>query len=129
MFNETMQYGSSFILPYDAVLKKIYVVFATSENDTFSDGATIRPFVCIGTASSEATELAYTILQNTITYTDPLEGGITYPKHTLRWGSLIDLNISLQEGTLVAVIAGIMAENITEPQYGGFVISGGLFLE
>jgi hypothetical protein len=128
-FDDNMQYGSAFIVPFDATLKKIYVVFSVEEFTGFSPGAVIRPFVCIGTASANSADLVYTVLNETMVYTPTLDGGTEYPRHTLRWGSLVDLDVPLPAGTLVAVIAGIMSGNTAESQMGNFAVSGGLFLE
>lgn len=114
-------------MPYDGILRNIYVLFSTKYGANFESGSTIYPFVAI--ATSDSINLVYTILQDTITYTDPYIGGIDYPKHTLRRGSLTNLNIPIAEGTLVGIVAGIRGENVTSEQYGQFAIAGGLFLE
>jgi hypothetical protein len=73
--------------------------------------------------------LSYTIIPETMTYTDTYEGGVQYARHELRWGSLVGLNVALQEGTLVGIIAGITAEEVDSNVYGTFALSGGLQLE
>ena len=110
-------------------MRKIYVVYATATTLEFPEGSTIRPFVCIGVASPESAVLSYTIIPETMTYTSTYAGGVEYQRHELRWGSLLNLNVPLQEGALVGIIAGIFAENIESNVYGMFVLSGGLMLE
>lgn len=125
--SEGMQYGTAFILPYDGIVKNIYVLFSSSYTLLFEEGSTIHPFICLAVSTSD--DLVYTILQDTLTYTDVYIGGVEYPTHTIRKGSLTNLNIDIAEGTLVAIVAGIIGDNVTTEQYGNFSISGGIFLE
>jgi len=122
-----MPIGGLFIMPHDSILRKIYVVFSIPRLQSFEPGSTIQPFVCLAVSHSE--DFTFTILQDTITFTDPYAGGIDYPAYTNRSGSLTNLNDAIPEGTLVAIVAGMMAQNITDQVYCSFTIDGGLFLE
>jgi hypothetical protein len=116
----------TFIMPYDAVLKNIYVLFRTRGDQDFEDGATIRPFVCL--AVSHTDDMIFTILKNTVTHTEPYEciGGSI---NGIRRGFLADLDVEIAAGTHLAIVAGFSAENTIYGQYGDFSISGGLYLE
>ena len=56
-------------------------------------------------------------------------GGTEIPKYSVRKGSLTDLNISLEAGTLVTIIVGWMGEGVTSEQSTQISVSGGLFIE
>lgn len=130
--NSFSNYGSSFIMPHDGIIKNIYVSFGTKSNFYIQGGAIMHPFVCLATLSDAIpdTKLVYTILQDTITYTDPFLGnGDTLPKFEIRKGSSIDINVPIDEGTIVAIVLGWSGENLTEDQLGGFSISGGIFIQ
>lgn len=118
--------GSSFIMPRDAVLRTIHVLFC---NDYlyFEENSSVRPFVCL--AVSDGNALVFNILKDTIVYVDPYPGGVEILPHTFRKAALSDLDIKIAEGSLVAIIAGMVAENVTQEQNGRFSISGGLYLE
>lgn len=124
---DSMFFPTSFVMPYNAVLQNIHVLFSVSQVVTFEEGATINPFVCLGV--SNGNNLVYTILQDTITYTAPYPGGVNIPTHSCVTGAKTGLNIPIAEGTLVGIIAGIQAENVTEEQYAIFNVSGGLYLQ
>lgn len=122
-----MQIGPSFIMPRDAILRTVYVLFHTVYDITFEAGAIIQPFVCLAVSNPE--DFIFTILPDTLTFTDTYTGGVDYPPHANRSGSLTNLNIAVPEGTVVAIVAGIMAQNITAAVNGKFSISGSLFFE
>jgi hypothetical protein len=126
-FDENMQYGTSFVMPYDGVLKSIYVVFSTSSLLEFDPGVIINPFVCIATCNTD--ELIYVIQQETMTFTDPYLGGEPIPQYTLRKAATLNLNLPLPAGTMVAIVLGIMSEGTTDPQFAQLNASGGLFIE
>jgi len=71
----------------------------------------------------------YTILKETMTFVDPFIGGATYPAHTLRQGELSNLNIPIADGTLVALVLGIIGENVTSMQYVDLAFNGGVLFE
>ena len=126
---ESTPYPNSFIMPYDGILQNIYVLFANRESIYLADGVTMRPFVCL--AVSDGRSLAFTILRDTMTYTDPYVGrsGASVSKYSLRRGSSTNLNIELPAGTLVGVVMGWVGEGVTSEQEVRASISGGLFIE
>ncbi|MCL2336556.1 MAG: collagen-like protein [Firmicutes bacterium] len=124
---EGMTFGAAFILPRDSIVKNIYVIFSTKWTQNFEPGSVIQPFVCL--AVSNTADFTFTILQQTMVLTDTYAGGIDYPEYTNRKGSLTNLNVAIPEGTVVGIVAGIMAENITSQVQGNFLITGGLYLE
>ncbi|WP_101698550.1 hypothetical protein [Clostridium minihomine] len=126
-FTGTMDTGISFMMPYDGVLKSLYVGFSSSRNFEFQPGVVINPFACIAMCTTD--ELTYVIQQDTMTYAAPYVGGEPIPQHTLRKGSTIDLNVPLAAGTIVAIVLGIMSEGTTEVQDAQLSITGGLFIE
>lgn len=126
-FTEDMNCGVSFIMPYDGVLKSLYVAFSSSQGLEYEPEVIIRPFACIATCTTD--ELTYVIQQDTMTYVDPYLGGAPIPKHTLRKASTTNLNVPLAAGTMVAIVLGIMSEGTTEPERAKVSISGGLFIE
>ena len=119
--------GPLFIMPYNSILRTVYVLFSTAWDVTFEAGAIIKPFVCLAVSSTE--DYVFTILQNTMTFTDTYTGSTDYPAYTNRSGFLTNLNIAIPEGTLVAIVAGIMAENTMDGAANNFLVSGGLYLE
>jgi len=119
--------GPLFIMPRDGILRAIYVLFSTYGYIIFEPGAIIQPFVCL--AVSNTNDFVFTVLQNTMTFTDTYVGNGEYPPHVNRRGSLTNLNVAVPEGTLVAIVAGIMAQNITDMVHGTFLVHGGLFWE
>lgn len=127
VFTESMAYGASFVMPYDGVLRSLYVVFSTSYQTEFDPGVVIMPFACIATCNTD--DLIYVIQQETMTYTDPYLGGAPIPGHTLRKASTTDLNVPLAAGTMVAIVLGIMAEGTVNSQSAELNVSGGLFIE
>lgn len=125
---ESTPYPSSFILPHDAILQNIYAVFANRAPLAFEVGVTMRPFVCLGV--SDTSSLTFTILQNTMTFTEPYVGtGDIIPKYSLRSGLLENLNTPLTAGTLVCIFAGWMGEGVTSEQMALISVSGGIYLE
>lgn len=123
-------YPSSFVLPYNATLQNIYVTFANRSQLLFDVGVIMRPFVCI--AVSDTTNLAFTILQNTMTFTEPYIGGgdeLYIPKYSLRSGSLTNLNVALTAGRLVGIVMGWIGEGVSSEEIAQFSISGGILLE
>ncbi len=120
-------YGSSFIMPFDAVLKRIYVLFASQDEFQLADGVTLKPFVMIATCPGE--ELVYTILADTITYSEPYESGAMIARNSIRKGSLENLELEIPAGTLVAIVCGMQSEGTDQEQHLRAVLSGGLFFE
>lgn len=126
-FTDSNSYGTSFVMPYDGVLKSLYVVFSTSNEELFDPDTVIRPFACIATCTTD--ELTYVIQQESITYTDPYLGGAPIPMHSLRKASTINLSVPLPAGTMVAIVLGILCESPPSSQSAGLNVSGGLFIE
>jgi len=120
------KFGTSFIMPRDGILRTIYVMFSTKYENSYEEDFIVRPFVCI--AVSNADKLVFTILQDTMTYTEPYEVGVEQPISGIKKGSLKNLDIEITEGTLVGIVTGIMRDR--EGSFGmQFYISGGLYLE
>lgn len=137
-FNNTMQfYRCTFVMPYDAVVKNIYVLFGAKMSVYLLDGVTIFPFASLAVLTSDTPgqvtgEMTFTILQNTITYSDPFiapPGGGQVPKYTLVRGSQTDINDIIPAGSLVGIIVGIRAEGVTAETAVRFSVSGGILLE
>jgi len=129
VFGSEDEYGVSFRLPTDAIVKGINVTFATKyEESIFQPGSTARPFACIA-VSNTTTSLVYTLLKETLTFADPFTGGTTYPSHTIRQGELSNLNVPIADGTLVALVVGVVGVNVTLAQYIELSFSGGVLFE
>ena len=124
---EMNSYGSSFIMPFDAVIKKLYVLFANRSTLYLEEGITLRPFVVLAVA--ENNNLTYRMLPETLTFTEPYVSGEEIPKYSVRRGSQTDLNVNIPEGTLTAMIGGWMGEGLQQEQYGQVSISGGIYAE
>ena len=126
---ENVDYPSSFIMPYDGTLQNIYVLFANRTSMRFDEGITMRPFVSL--AVSDGRSLAFTILRDTITYTEPYVGGSTgqISKYSLRRGSTTNLNIKIPTGSLVGIVVGWVGEGVTSEVSENFSVSGSLFIE
>ena len=119
---ESNSYPSSFIMPYDGVLRNIYVMFATRTTLNLDAGITMRPFVCLAVLNSE--NLVYTVLPETLTYTEPYVGGAEIPKYTLRRGE-----VNLPAGTVVTIVLGWEGTGVTTEQQMQVSVSGGLFIK
>ena len=129
VFAEYSEYGTAFVLPTNAILRKISVKFATTyTQEIFEPGSIARPFACVA-VSTGVGNLVYTVLQDTLTFTDPFQGGFMYPGFTLRKGETKNLNIPIAKGTRVAFVAGIMGQNVSMSHYVDLGTSGGLFFE
>lgn len=121
-------YPSSFIMPYDGTLQNIYVLFANRSPLYLDEGVIIRPFVCLAVLNGD--RLTFNILDDTMTYTEPYVGsGEEIPKYGLRRGSLINLGIEIDHGTLVGIVAGCFCEGVISEQSIQISLSGGLFLD
>jgi len=123
------EYGIAFDLPTDAILRGISVTVSTTYEDVvFQPGSTARPFACVA-VSDTRNNLIYTMLKESLVYTGPYVGGITYPAHSSRRGELKNLNIPIAEGSLVALMVGVVGENVTEENYLDLAVSAGLLFE
>ena len=117
-------------MPRAGILQAISIVFANMGGSGFylPVGAVMRPFVCVGTMAANATDLAFSIITETMTYTEPYVGtGNQITKYTLRWGSLEGIHVPIAKGTAVAVILGWMGEGLTDPMYTNAAVSGSLY--
>ncbi|SHK05385.1 collagen-like protein, partial [Propionispora hippei] len=135
--NYTQFYRCTFVMPYDAVVKNLYVLFGAKAAVNLEDGVSVYPFAAL-TVLTSATPgqltggMVFTILQNTITYSSPFiapAGGGVVPKYTLVSGSLTEINEPIPAGSLVGVIMGIRAEGVTTETTVQFSVSGGILLE
>lgn len=128
----TSNYGPSFIMPNDGIIRKIYVTFGTKMGVSLEDGSIMYPFVCIAVANptSLVNEIVYTILPDTFTYTDPYigDGGVV-PKFSIRKGMSLNLNVEISEGALVAIVMGWRGENVTNERTGTFSVFGGIYID
>jgi len=130
-------YRSCFVMPYDAVVKNIYVLFGAKLSLFLDDGVTMYPFAALAVLTSDTPGqttggMVFTILQDTLTYSEPFtapEGGGVVPKYTLRRGSTTDINALIPAGSLVGIIVGCRAEGVTTETFGRFSVSGGILLE
>ena len=120
-----MGYGSAFVMPHDAVLQDVRVLFSALDFIDITPGAAVFPFVAV--AVSNTPTLVYTVLQPSITTVDPFFGGVNYPEYTLRKASTSNLNIPVAAGTLVGLVAGIRAQNVPFEQSLEINVSAGLF--
>lgn len=120
-------YGSAFIMPNTAALKKIHVLVATEEEVNLEAGVTLRPFVAIAICNND--DLVYTILPETITYTEPYVGGTAILKFSPRSGNNPNLNVTIAEGNLVAIIIGMTSEGSNQSQSLRLALSGSLYFE
>lgn len=131
-FDSSTAYGASFIMPNAGTLRSISFVFANGISGLdLPVGAILRPFICIATMPANSPQLAYTVIPQTMTFTDPYIGtGEFIPKYSLRWGTLENLNIALAKGTAVAIVLGMFSENSGGTQlYVTASISGSLFID
>uniref|UniRef100_UPI003261B19F hypothetical protein n=1 Tax=Clostridium sp. NkU-1 TaxID=1095009 RepID=UPI003261B19F len=130
-------YRSCFVMPYDAVVKNIYVLFGAKMSVFLPEDATLFPFAALAVLTSDTPgqqtgEMVFTILQDTLTYSDPFvapAGGGQVPKYTLERGSLTDINATIPAGSLVGIIVGCRAEGVTSELFVRFSVSGGILLE
>ncbi|SET57659.1 Collagen triple helix repeat-containing protein [Lacrimispora sphenoides] len=130
-------YRSCFVMPYDAVVKNIYVLFGAKMSLFLPEGSTLFPFAALAVLTSDIPgqmtgEMVFTILQDTLTFSDPFiapVGGGQVPKYTLERGSLTDINASIPAGSLVGIIVGCRAEGVTSELFVRFSVSGGILLE
>lgn len=120
-------YGCAFIMPNTATLKKIHALVATADETTIEAGVTLRPFVAIAVCNND--DLIYDILPETITYTEPLVGGTTIPRLSVRSGNNSNLDVSIAEGDLVAIIIGMTSEGSNQEQSLRLALSGSLYFE
>lgn len=120
-------YACAFIMPRTATLKKLYCLISTSDNIEYDAGVSINPFVTVATCNND--NLVYTILGNTTTYTAPYVGGAAIPKFSVRKGENLDLNVTIPEGVLVAIVTGITSQVATTPQELRVSLSGSLYFE
>ncbi|MDR2022992.1 MAG: hypothetical protein LBQ71_07010 [Hungatella sp.] len=130
-------YRSCFVMPYDAVVKNIYVLFGAKMSLFLPEGSTLFPFAALAVLTSDIPgqmtgEMVFTILQDTLTFSDPFiapVGGGQVPKYTLERGSLTDINVSIPAGSLVGIIVGCRAEGVASELFVRFSVSGGILLE
>lgn len=120
-------YGCAFIMPNSAVLKKIHALVVSVDETTLDAGVTLRPFVAIATCDND--DLVYKILDETITFTEPYVGGATIPRMSIRNGNNLNLNISIPEGNLVAIIIGLTSEGANSSLSMRLALSGSLYYE
>ena len=124
-------YGISFVMPQAGTVRSIYVTFASQGVGFIDAGATMYPFACLATATPNSiqNQIIYTILEDTITYTEPYLGtGNDIPTLVIRSGSKTNLDVEILEGTLVAIVVGWRGENVTAQQEGSFAIFGGIYM-
>lgn len=128
---ETVYYGISFVMPQGGVVRSFYVTFGSQGGAVIEDGAVMEPFAClaIATPNSAQNQLIYTIVQDTITYTEPYIGtGNNIPTYAIRNGSKTDLDVVIPEGVLVGIVVGWRGENVTTEQSGAFSVFGGIYV-
>lgn len=121
-----MYVGNVFIMPYDGTIKNIYALFGNRYSATLEDGTVLQPFVCLATFDTD--ELIFTILQDSIVYTEPYIGEVDIPNYEIKKGSLTDLNIEIPEGTAMAIVIGVMGEGLTSGISIQFMVGGGIFI-
>ena len=124
-------YGASFVMPNNGIVRKIYLTIGSKMGNHLSEGVVMFPFACLAAAkpTSLVNEIVYSIIPETMTYTEPYIGEGTVPKFSIRNGYTTNLDVFLEEGSLVAVVLGWRGENVEEEQYGAFSIFGGIYLE
>ena len=124
-------YGASFVMPNKGTVRKIYLTIGSKMGNYLPDGVVMFPFACLAAAKPTglANEIVYSIIPETMTYTEPYIGEGTVPKFTIRSGYTTDLDVVLEEGSLVAVVLGWRGENIEAEQYGSFSMFGGIYIE
>ncbi len=118
-------------MPNDGTVKKLYITFGSKEGLYIEEGATMYPFACLAVANptSAVNEIVYTILSDTLTYTEPYVNEIPQPQFSIRKGSSVNLDVAIAEGALVAIVTGWRGEDVTMAQYGSFSVFGGLYIE
>ena len=126
-------YGCSFLMPYNATVKSLYVLFGIKSGFYLDTGTNLRPFAALAslTADIPGNRMIYTILPGTLTYTEPIVG-ITnqeFPVYTLKRGESTNISVNIPAGTLVTIVLGFSTEGIELEQYRLFAISGGILLE
>ncbi len=126
-------YAMSFVMPPDAIVRNIYIIFGSEQDNELAEGITMTPFAClaVATPNSIQNQINFVIIQNTITYTEPYVGDVTgtIPKFSMRSGSLKNLNEPISAGTLVAIVIGWLGDNTTGVQSGAFSVFGGIYME
>jgi hypothetical protein len=120
-------------MPRDAIVRNIYVIFGSEQDNELADGITMTPFACLAVATPNSTQnqINFVIIQNTITYTEQYVGNVTgtIPKFSMRSGSLTNLNEPISAGTLVAIVIGWLGDDTTGAQAGAFSVFGGIYME
>lgn len=79
--------------------------------------------------SSKFRKSRYTVLPETLTYTEPYVGGAEIPKYTLRRGELTEFIREPAGGTVVTIVLGWEGTGVTTEQQTQVSVSGGLFIE
>ena len=129
---EAVYYGISFVMPHAGTVRSIYVTFGSQGVGFLDDGVIMNPFAClaIATPDSAQNQIIYTILEDTITYTESYIGtGNNISTYAIRNGSKTNLNVSITEGALVAIVTGWSGDNVTTPQSGAFSVFGGIYMD
>lgn len=125
--DDSYYYGCSFIMPYDASLKGINVVFSIAYGYEIPEGVTLKPFVAL--ARCNTPNLEYDILTDTITYSEPFTGPLTAQKFLLKRGSSQNLDVKLNFGDLIGIIVCLQSEGNDEQQYLNLNLSGSLYFD
>lgn len=129
-------YRSCFVMPYDATVENIYVIFGAKFQLYLEDGVILHPFVELALMTSDIPgqmtgEIVFTVLPDTVVYSEPFEappGGGLVPKYTLKRGSKTDISTVIPAGSLVGIIIGCSAEGTTTEVVAKFSVSGGVLL-
>jgi hypothetical protein len=120
-------------MPRDGIVRNIYVIFGTEQDNALAEGITMIPFACLAVANPDNinNQISFTIIQDTITDAEPYVGPAsgTLPKFAMRSGSLTNLNVPISAGTLVAIGVGWRGDVTTGAQSGAFSSFGGIYIE
>lgn len=121
-------YQFTFAIPYDAVVRSIYLTCSNWAAFTPPAGATVYPFVTLATAQLDSA--LFTLLPTTETVTDtPWVGGANVPAGTTLSGFSVDINVPIPAGSRVAICCTYRITGTPSAQSYYFYYSGGILFE
>ena len=121
-------YQFAFVMPYDAVVKSIYLTCSNWADFTPPAGASVYPFVMLATAPLGSNSFTLLTATETITGT-PWIGGAVIPAGTILSGSRLNIDVSIAAGSRVAISCAYRITGTPSAQSYYFYYAGGILLE
>ena len=120
-------YQFAFAMPYNAVVKSIYLTCANWADFTPPPGALVYPFVMLATAPINSN--SFTLLTATQTETTgSWVGGVNNPAGTTLSGSRVDIDVPIPAGSRVAICCTYRITGTPSAQDYYFYYAGGILL-